>query len=178
MTFDLTAHIAGLARVRAAAGVLFRDSAGGVLLVRPTYKTGWEVPGGSVEADESPLAAARREVREELGVDFPVGRLLVVDWVAADGPWDAGLMFLFDGGTVSPAAVASIVLPPDELSGFEFVALASLDGFLRPRLARRVREALLTEGGVYLEGGYQTSPSRQSQISGADRSSGMTPGKT
>ena len=73
MTFDLAAHIAGLARVRAAAGVLFRDEAGRVLLVRPTYKGGWEVPGGAVEADESPLAAARREVREEPASRFRSG---------------------------------------------------------------------------------------------------------
>ncbi|SNT27649.1 8-oxo-dGTP pyrophosphatase MutT, NUDIX family [Asanoa hainanensis] len=178
MTFDLTAHIAGLGRVRAAAGVLFRDSAGGVLLVRPTYESGWEVPGGSVEADESPLAAARREVREELGVDFPVGRLLVVDWVEPSPPWDAGLMFVFSGGTLDAAAVARIVLPADELSSFAFVPLAALDDHLRPRLARRVRAAALGADGIYLESGYQTSPSRQSQTSEADRSSGMTPGKT
>lgn len=153
MTFDLAAHIAGLARVRAAAGAIFRDDAGRVLLVRPTYKDDWEVPGGAVEADESPLAGARREVHEELGFTFPVGRLLVVDWVAAEPPWDAGLMFLFDGGTLDAAAVARIVLPPAELSSFAFVPPAELDGRLRPRLARRVRAAL-SGGAVYLEAGY------------------------
>ncbi|MDG4824117.1 NUDIX hydrolase [Asanoa sp. WMMD1127] len=177
MTFDLAAHIAGLARVRVAAGVVFEDGAGRVLLVRPTYKTGWEVPGGAVEADESPLAGARREVREELGADFPVGPLRVVDWLAAEPPWDAGLMFLFDGGVLTTADVAQIVLPAAELSAFAFVAPAALDAHLRPRLARRVRAAL-SGGDVYLEAGYQTSPSRQSQVSGAERSSGMTPGKT
>jgi 8-oxo-dGTP diphosphatase len=178
VTFDLAAHIAGLARVRAAAGVLFRDGSGRVLLVRPTYKDDWEVPGGAVEADESPLAAARREVREELGCDFPVGRLLVVDWVAAEPPWDAGLMFLFDGGVLLSASVDRITLPPDELSAFAFVAPADLSDRLRPRLARRVRAALDADLGGYLEGGYQTSPSRQSHISGAPGSRGMTPGKT
>ena len=47
---------------RVAAGVLIRDDAGRVLLVKPTYKDGWEIPGGYVEKGESPHAAATREV--------------------------------------------------------------------------------------------------------------------
>jgi 8-oxo-dGTP pyrophosphatase MutT (NUDIX family) len=60
-----------------AAGILFRDSRGRVLLVEPSYKPNWEIPGGVVEADESPWAAATRELSEELGWDRPLGRLLV-----------------------------------------------------------------------------------------------------
>ncbi|HTF10658.1 MAG TPA: NUDIX hydrolase [Asanoa sp.] len=178
MTFDLAAHIAGLARVRAAAGVVFRDVGGSVLLVKPTYKPGWEVPGGSAEVDESPLAAANREIGEELGVAFPVGRLLVVDWVAAVPPWDGGLMFLFDGGKLDEAALGRISLPADELDSYALVPPDELPGRLKPRLARRVLAALNANGPVYLEDGYQTSPARQSQVSGADKPSGMTPGKT
>ncbi|GIF76361.1 NUDIX domain-containing protein [Asanoa siamensis] len=207
MSFDLLAHIAGLPRLRSAAGVLFRDAAGGVLLVRPTYKDGWEVPGGGIEADESPLAAAHREVREELGVTAPIGRLLVLDWIAATPPWDAGLMFIFDGGVLDPEVTARIVLPADELSEFRFVPPTDLPSFLPPRLSRRVVAALDPNTPVYLEEGYepapsrgsgveaalttsdlapgngqpvgyQTSPSRQSQVNGAVRSRGSTPGKT
>jgi ADP-ribose pyrophosphatase YjhB (NUDIX family) len=69
-----------------AAGVLFRDRANRVLLVEPSYKPNWEIPGGVVEADESPWAAASRELAEELGWDGPVGRLLVVDHVRPQGP--------------------------------------------------------------------------------------------
>lgn len=64
-------YVASLARKRMAAGALFRDVAGRVLLVEPTYKENWEVPGGAVEQDESPTAACRREVLEELGLDRP-----------------------------------------------------------------------------------------------------------
>ncbi|MGH3757484.1 NUDIX domain-containing protein [Actinophytocola sp.] len=70
-------YVAGLARKRMAAGVLFRDKAGRVLLVEPSYKPNWEIPGGAVEADESPWDAAVRELGEELGWDRPLGRLLV-----------------------------------------------------------------------------------------------------
>lgn len=46
-----------MATPRVAAGVLIRDAAGRILLVKPTYKDGWEIPGGYVEPDESPAAA-------------------------------------------------------------------------------------------------------------------------
>jgi 8-oxo-dGTP pyrophosphatase MutT (NUDIX family) len=41
-----------------------------VLLVRHTYgDRAWDVPGGAIKRRESPLAAARREMSEELGLD-------------------------------------------------------------------------------------------------------------
>ena len=40
-------YVAGLARKRMAAGVLFRDRIGRVLLVEPSYKPNWEIPGGA-----------------------------------------------------------------------------------------------------------------------------------
>ena len=49
-----------------------------VLLVRHTYGDSgrWTLPGGGVKRREEPLAAARREIREELGVDVDDWRLL------------------------------------------------------------------------------------------------------
>ncbi|MHA6615728.1 NUDIX domain-containing protein [Pseudonocardia sp. DLS-67] len=148
-------YIAGLTRVRAAAGALIRDGQGRVLVVRPTYKDGWELPGGSLEPDESPLTACKRELREEIGFVPPLGGLLCVDWVSPRPPWDGGLMFLFDGGVLAAAQIAGIRLPTDELERFEFVSPSLLESVLIPRLARRVL-ACLTEnrrGGAYLEDG-------------------------
>ena len=53
-----------VATPRVAAGVLFRDVEGRILLVKPSYKEGWDIPGGYVEPGESPKQAAAREVRE------------------------------------------------------------------------------------------------------------------
>jgi ADP-ribose pyrophosphatase YjhB (NUDIX family) len=44
---------------------------GHVLLVRHTYgPREWDLPGGGIKCGENPATAARREMREELGVDI------------------------------------------------------------------------------------------------------------
>jgi 8-oxo-dGTP diphosphatase len=127
---------------RIGAGVLFIDADGGVLLVRPTYKEHWEIPGGMVETGESPHEAAAREIVEELGIDRPMGRLLCVDWVPPRDPKTDGLMFLFDGGRLESDEVAAIVLRSEELSEHLFVNAGAVDDFLPSHMARRVIAAL------------------------------------
>lgn len=141
---------------RMGSGVLIRDVEGRVLLVEPTYKPGWEIPGGAVEADESPRAAARREVREELGIELEAGRLLCLEWQGPEPDRTESVMAVYDGGVLPIEAV--LVLPAGELASCAFVAEADLDRLLAPRLARRVRAALraLDEGRlVELEDGHE-----------------------
>lgn len=122
------------------AGALIRDPLGRVLIVEPTYKDRWEVPGGSVEVDESPRAACGRELREELGLNVPVGRLLVMEWQAPEPERTESMMFLYDGGVLDSER---IVLATEELRSYAFVAPADLDDHLVERLARRLRAGLL-----------------------------------
>jgi 8-oxo-dGTP diphosphatase len=74
--------------------------------LRTKYKDYWDIPGGYVEPGESPHDAARREVREELGIDVPVGRMLAVDWAPSDKEGDK-LLFLFEGPASPPAPRSS-----------------------------------------------------------------------
>lgn len=147
---------ARLPRKNTAAGVLARDEDGRVLFVCPTYKPFLEIPGGLVEDNESPLAACRREVREELGIDLTVGRLLLVDWLPAHGVWRDSLQFVFDGGVLSREQVGAIRLATDELSRFEFLELEAARAQLRPSKARRIalaHQAFLNGETVYGEFG-------------------------
>jgi 8-oxo-dGTP pyrophosphatase MutT (NUDIX family) len=53
----------------AGAAVVLVDEAGQILLVTQTYTDGWGLPGGLMSGAEEPGDTARREIREELGID-------------------------------------------------------------------------------------------------------------
>lgn len=148
----MTDASATFATPRVAAGVLFRDAAGRVLLVKPSYKDGWEIPGGYVEKAESPRAAAVREVQEELGVDLDVTDLLILDWAPHPNEGDK-LLVIFRGGVLTDQDLASFRLSPDEIVEARFFDVPELERLMPARLARRVAEAASRGQGTYLEHG-------------------------
>jgi 8-oxo-dGTP diphosphatase len=143
-----------LPRIPASAGALISDGAGRLLIVNPTYKAHWSIPGGIMEADgETPWEACRREVREEVGLDVGRGRLVVADFLRPKPGKPGGLRFLFDCGVLPGDLLSTIVLQDEELSEYRLLdpteALALLSGPLR----RRVGAALEAADCVYLEDG-------------------------
>jgi len=155
-TGQLSDHYASLPTKRIGAGVLCRDADDRVLLVAPTYRPSWELPGGVVEAGESPAACVTREVREELSVDLPVGRLLVVDWLPVRPRKTEGLMMLFDGGVLDAAVTKRFRLSPDELAAWRWFSSTELDEVLPDYTARRTRvavDAARSGSTAYLEWG-------------------------
>ena len=136
------AYVASLARKRMAAGALYRDESGKVLLVDPVYRDTWDLPGGAVEAEESPHAGCRREVTEELGLDRPAGRVLAVDWVPSRPGRPEGLIVVYDGGVLTAGDIAAITVPDGELAGFAFVRPDQVTGLASPLVARRIAACL------------------------------------
>lgn len=126
-----------------AAGVLLFDEQDRVLLVDPTYKPGWEFPGGVVERGEPPARAGMREVAEEIGLELDaVPKLLLVDWEPPRPPGYGGLRLLFDGGRLTAAQARSVLLPGAELRGWRFVTEGEASGMLPPNRYERLRWAL------------------------------------
>ena len=139
--------------MRVGAGVLLRDPIGRVLLVEPTYKRDWEIPGGLVEQGESPREAAHRECLEELGIDLAVRDLLCVHHVEGAQRSDGGIMFVFDAGTVT-LSCDDLRLPPEELRSARFVPVDELAAHLLPIMVKRITAAIAaaSEGSTaYLE---------------------------
>ena len=130
---------------RVGAGVVIVDKDMRVLLVEPTYKETWEIPGGLVELNEAPREAARRECREELGFDISVERLLVIDWVSQGRTPGDGLMFIYATGSIDSS---QIILPSEELRSWEWCVREAVTTRVPSYLARRIFAAIdaLSEG--------------------------------
>jgi len=146
-----------LPRVPASAGALIFDERGRLLVVNPTYKAHWTIPGGIMEADgETPWEACRREVREEVGLVVEHGRLVAVDFLRPRPSRPGGLRFLFDCGILPETTLRSIVLQEEELSEQRLVepveALRLLSGPLRRRVGAALPARERNEC-VYLEDG-------------------------
>lgn len=134
------------------AALITEADTGRVLLVKPTYRDHWAVPGGYLEAGECPQDGCARELHEELGLHLNVGALLVLDWAPPAGPRPRALISMtFDAGTI-PAATA-LRLPADELSAYDFlepdVAATRLPADVAPRIAAAI-EARRTGRAAYL----------------------------
>jgi 8-oxo-dGTP diphosphatase len=139
---------------RLASGALFVDGSGRIFLVRKTYGNGWDVPGGYVDRGESPASACEREVREELGLDRAVRRLLIHDWAPSEAEGDK-ILYIFDCGELG-SDEQRIRLDGIEIDDTQWVAIADLARFVIPRLARRLTSAYRAyESGevLYLEYG-------------------------
>jgi 8-oxo-dGTP diphosphatase len=125
-----------------AAGALFTDPGGRVLLVKPNYRDHWTIPGGICEHGEPPHAGCAREIAEEVGLELAPGLLLAIDWAQPFGDHNRPIMhFVFEGGTLGDGT--GIVLQQEELDDFRFTDPAELGSYLPPHVEARVRAALV-----------------------------------
>lgn len=131
-----------LPKKRVIAHVVVRDTANRILLCTTGFKRDLELPGGIVEPGEDPLTGARREVREELGVDLPIGGVVAIDWLPPWQGWGDAIEILYDGGVHDPAVVDTFAVDGREILAARWYAAAVLDGLVSPLNARRLPRIL------------------------------------
>jgi 8-oxo-dGTP pyrophosphatase MutT (NUDIX family) len=148
----------GVPRIPASAGALIFNASGRLLILKPSYKKGWTIPGGQIDADgESPWEACRRETLEECGLVVERGRLICVDFLRPRPSRPGGVRFLFDCGSVGDEQLAAIRLQEGEIEDHRFAELAEATELLSGPLRRRVSAAAGGKRCIYLEEGRPLS---------------------
>ncbi len=144
----------GVPLIPASAGAMIFDRSRRLLILKPTYKSGWTIPGGMVDANgESPWEACRREVAEETGLTVETAHLSAIDFRRPRPGRVGGVRFLFDCGVLPNADLEGVVVQPEEVEAFRVVKLATAYELLSGPIRRRVREATRERDCVYLEDG-------------------------
>ncbi|MDX9970314.1 MAG: NUDIX hydrolase [Candidatus Gracilibacteria bacterium] len=121
--------LASLNRKISGTGAYLFDKQGNLLIVKPTYKDGWSVPGGVIEENESPLSCINREIFEELGIEIKIKKLLILDYRI--DPDIESYQFIFTGETISETHKQQIQLQESELSEIKFLPINEAKLLLR-----------------------------------------------
>lgn len=146
-------YLASLPKKVMGAGCLFFNSEGEILIVKPVYKDTWNLPGGVVEANESPQKACIREVQEEIGIEVKPEGLLCIDYTSKKEEAIESLQFIFFGGILTSAKIAEIEIATDEISAYQFLPPKQALTLVSQTLARRIDQCLSSDRNqtLYLE---------------------------
>lgn len=148
-------------RKRIAAGALFFNSANKLLIIKPSYYSHWSIPGGVVEAEESPYQTCQRECLEEIGLKAKKLQLLCLDYKDTVGVKPESLQMIFYGGRLTKNDLSKIKVDNHEIMAYKFIntkdAFKTMGGS-KSALAKRVKYALMaikSKKVYYLENGKQ-----------------------
>jgi len=135
-------------------GALILNEKNELLIVKPSYKDHWSVPGGVVDENESPRNACVREVKEEIGLDIENPKFLCVDWTSPTPEKGESLQFIFFGGILRQEQISKIKLQPEEIAEHQFLPLEKALPLLSEKLKRRIPkclDAMKNQTALYLE---------------------------
>lgn len=129
-----------LSQKRVAAGILLFNENNELLLLKPTYKERWTIPGGVIEENEFLVDGLKREIKEEIGIEVEIKNLLVVDSkIIKEGDHiDESLQMIFSSQVLANKQIKKIRLAKDEISEFKFVSWEEALKLLNSSLSKRI----------------------------------------
>lgn len=142
---------------RCSAGGLILDSDGYVLVVKPSYREDWLLPGGVVELGETPAQAVIRETREETGLRVSVISLLAIDSLVATGDFGESVHFLFHCKAGPDADTRLLMVDGTEIVEARFMHILEAGQLLAAPIWRRLQAVLAGQIG-YFEDGIAIAP--------------------
>jgi ADP-ribose pyrophosphatase YjhB (NUDIX family) len=131
-------YVKSLPKKNIAAGALFFDEGGKILIVKPSYKDNWNIPGGVGNTGESPQDTCKREVQEEVGITKDYDLLLCVSQHFKPESGQDTLVFIFYGGILSKEEVQQIKIQDDEISEYAFKSEKEFTELVSERMAKRL----------------------------------------
>src|SRR3989344_4861592 len=128
---------------------IFIDKERKILLVKirnqeKNHAVHWVTPGGRLESGESPRGGFRREIMEEVGLNWSDFKLRAIDYISGEvyGGTNGAICFMFYCGVIDDETKKKIVLQDSELLDYGFFSLAEAEKIMSGRGFRRLKEAI------------------------------------
>lgn len=108
------------------ANVLIENTAGELLVVKANYKSYWSLPGGWIDDGETPLVAAIREAKEEVGIDVTEDELELEGIINRVSKYTQTYLFVFRFSRPVDTDPAKLHLQASEIDEARYVSKADV----------------------------------------------------
>ena len=148
-----------LPKKRVAVGALIFNDKKEILVVKPSYRDYWIMPGGVVEKSESLSQALSRELKEELSliIDIKNINLAIVDYrpekFEDNVQKDDSLQIVFDCGVINEDIIKSIKIDNDEIVDYRFLPIEESLKIISNPTKERLKSYFSSNKAVYLNDG-------------------------
>ncbi len=118
-----------LAKRHTASGAFIFSAQNQLLILKPSYKDGWNLPGGVSDQFESPYQTVIRECKEETNLDIHIKDLVLIDYsrkIIDDYEHDY-IEFYF---TATVKNLSEIQIDKEEIIDYKFVDITESQNYL------------------------------------------------
>jgi len=130
-----------LAKRHTASGAFIFNDQNQLLILKPSYKDGWNLPGGVTDEFESPYQTVIRECKEEVNLDVQIKDLVLIDYSlkTIDDFEHDYIEFYF---TVSVKNLSDIQIDNQEIIDYKFIDIKEAKNYLTQNYHTRLQAFL------------------------------------